>query len=155
MVFALPDKYFLVAGFAEGDTELNAFDNALMKAGIGNLNLMRISSILPPAATAIEPMPLPYGSLIPTAYADESSDVPGTTVSAAVACGVPTDPKLPGVIMEHHMQGPETLCREIVTKKVEEAFAKRGYTLASIKVASASGTVQHIGSAMAAVVLWL
>jgi arginine decarboxylase len=155
MVFALPDKYFLVAGYAEGKTGLNAFDNALMKAGIGNTNLMRISSILPPAATEIKPMRLPYGSLVPTAYAEETSEEPGTLVAAAVACGVPEDPTLPGVIMEHHMQGTEAECRAIVTAKVEEAFAERGYKLASIKVSSAAGAVQHIGSAMAAVVLWL
>src|SRR5206468_7432297 len=36
------------AGNAEGSTPLNAFDNALLAAGIGNINLVRISSILPP-----------------------------------------------------------------------------------------------------------
>ncbi|HEY3295937.1 MAG TPA: arginine decarboxylase, pyruvoyl-dependent [bacterium] len=155
MVFARPDKYFLVAGYAEGQTPLNAFDNALMKAGIGNTNLMRISSILPPACTEIPAMKLPYGALIPTAYAEEGSDIPGTVVSAAVACGVPDDPELPGVIMEHHIQGDEETCRREVVAKVKEAFAMRGYTLAAVKVASASGTVKTIGAAMAAVVLWL
>ncbi len=155
MVIARPDKFFLAAGFAEGLTELNAFDNALMQAGIGNVNLMRISSILPPAAVEITPSPkLPYGSLVPTAFAEEASDVPGTVVSAAVAAGIPDDPTLPGVIMEHHIQGPEEQCRKEVVAKVEEAFRMRGYTLAGVRVASASGTVKHIGSAVAAVVLW-
>lgn len=154
MVIARPDKYFLVAGYAEGTTPLNAFDHALMRAGIGNLNLLRISSILPPSATEIPPAPLPYGSLIPTAYADETSDIPGTEVAAAVACGVPDDPTLPGVIMEHHLHGNEQTCREQVIRKVEEAFASRGYKLAAVKVASASGIVQRAGSAVAAVVLW-
>jgi arginine decarboxylase len=155
MVFARPDKYFLVAGYAEGQTPLNAFDNALMKAGIGNTNLIRISSILPPSCTEIPAQKLPYGALIPTAFAEEESEVPGTVISAAVACGVPEDPELPGVIMEHHLQGDEETCRREVIEKVNEAFAMRGYKLASVKVASASGTVQHIGSAMAAVVLWI
>jgi arginine decarboxylase len=155
MVFARPDKYFLAAGFAEGATSLNAFDNALMKAGIGNTNLIRISSILPPSATEITAPRLPYGSLIPTAYAEETCDVPGTVISAAVACGVPEDPELPGVIMEHHRLADEETCRCEVVRKVEEAFAMRGYKLASIKVISASGTVGRIGSAVAAVVLWI
>jgi len=155
MVFARPDKYFLVAGFAEGQTPLNAFDNALMKAGIGNTNLIRISSILPPTAKEIPAAKLPYGALIPTAYAEEGSEVPGTVISAAVACGVPDDPELPGVIMEHHLQGDEERCRREVVAKVEEAFAMRGYKLASVKVVSASGTVKSIGAAIAAVVLWI
>ena len=35
------------AGRAEGGTTLNAFDNALLAAGIGNINLIKVSSILP------------------------------------------------------------------------------------------------------------
>ena len=154
MVFARPDKYFLAAGYAEGSTLLNAFDHALIKAGIGNTNLLRMSSILPPAAVRISPVALPFGVLVPTAYADETSDVVGTELAAAVACGVPDDPTLPGVIMEHHLHGSEKLCREQVMSKVEEAFATRGYRLASVDVVSASGVVQRVGSAVAAVVLW-
>jgi arginine decarboxylase len=155
MVFARPDKYFLVAGFAEGATPLNAFDNALMKAGIGNTNLIRISSILPPAAAEIPPVALPYGSLVPVAYAEETSTDVGIVISAAVACGVPDNPELPGVIMEHHILGDEKRCRDEVIAKVEEAFRVRKYTLSAIKVASASGEVRRIASAIAAVVLWI
>jgi arginine decarboxylase len=154
VVFGRPDSYFLVAGFAEGLTPLNAFDNALMKAGIGNTNLIRISSILPPACQEISPIILPYGALIPVAYAEETCDQSGALISAAVACGVPEDSTLPGVIMEHHIYGDETRCRNDVVKKVEEAFRQRGYKLKDIKIASASGTVKMNGSAVAAVVLW-
>ncbi|NMB16013.1 MAG: pyruvoyl-dependent arginine decarboxylase, partial [Firmicutes bacterium] len=45
-----PEKFTLVAGGSEGPTGLNAFDNALLAAGLGNLNLVRVSSILPPGA---------------------------------------------------------------------------------------------------------
>jgi arginine decarboxylase len=154
MVFSLPDRYFLVAGFAEGRSTLNAFDNALMKAGIGNTNVVRITSILPPWAVEVPPITLPCGALVPAAYAEETSDVPGTVVTAAVACGVPRNPALPGVIMEHHARADEQGCRQEVIRRIEEAFEARGCELASIQVASASGVVQRIGSAVAAVVLW-
>lgn len=154
MLLALPAQYFLVAGYAEGVTPLNAFDNALMRAGIGNVNLIRISSILPPSARWISPPRLPYGALVPTAYAEETSTIRGTLVSAAVACGVPEDPSLPGVIMEHHQVGEERQCREDVIRKVEEAFSQRKYRLADVKTASASGIVENIGSVVAAVALW-
>jgi arginine decarboxylase len=155
VVFARPDKFFLAAGYAEGQTPLNAFDNALMKAGIGNTNLVRISSILPPAAAEIPAQALPYGSLVPVAYAEETCEVAGTIISAAVAAGVPENSDLPGVIMEHHILGDEKRCRDEVTAKVEEAFAMRKYPLKSIQVVSASGEVRRIASAIAAVVLWI
>jgi len=41
-------KACLVAGAAEGASELNAFDGALLSAGIGDLNLVRVTSIIPP-----------------------------------------------------------------------------------------------------------
>jgi len=154
MIIKTPDKYFLVKGYSEGDTELNAFDNALLAAGVGNTNLVRMSSILPPAAKLIEPIQLPYGALVPIAYADESSTVPGTVVCAGVALGVTSNPTLPGVIMEHHMSGSEEECREIVIKKVESAFKVRGWDLADMKIAVTSGKVQNIGAAFAGVVLW-
>ena len=154
MIIKTPDKYFLVKGFAEGDTELNAFDNALLAAGVGNTNLVRMSSILPPSCQEVAPVKLPYGALVPIAYADEASSIPGETVSAGVALGVTDDPTLPGVIMEHHMHGSEDECRTIVMSKVESAFRVRGWKLADMKVAVVSGKVERIGAAFAGVVLW-
>lgn len=154
MIIKTPDKYYLVKGFAEGDTELNAFDNALLAAGVGNTNLVRMSSILPPSCQEIAPVQLPYGALIPIAFAEEASSIPGETVSAGVALGVTDDPTLPGVIMEHHMHGSEDECRTIVISKVESAFRVRGWKLADMKVAVVSGKVERIGAAFAGVVLW-
>jgi len=154
MIITLPTTYFLVSGYAEGPTLLNAFDNALAVAGIGNTNLVKMSSILPPSCRRIDPIQIPYGALLPVAYAEESSPQPGTPVAAAVACGVPEDPKLPGVIMEHHMTDDEKLCREIVLQKLEAGFAARGYKLKDVQLASAYGVVKEVGSAFAGVVLW-
>jgi arginine decarboxylase len=85
MIIARPDKYFLVSGYAEGPCLLNAFDNALQVAGVGNTNLVKMSSILPPNCQKIEPVKLPYGALVPVAYAEESWDEAGVILSAAVA----------------------------------------------------------------------
>ena len=45
------DRYTLVSGIGTGSTVLNAFDAALLSAGVGNFNLLRVSSILPPHST--------------------------------------------------------------------------------------------------------
>ena len=47
-----PRKFTLLRA-AEGGTKLNAFDNALLAAGIGS-NLLKVSSILPPEAEYVE-----------------------------------------------------------------------------------------------------
>src|SRR5436309_3406932 len=90
------------AGHAEGGTPLNAFDNALLAAGIGNINLVKISSILPPEVPDIELPKIKLGALIPTAYAAMTSEKPGETVAAAVGYAIPDDPAKNGVIMEFH-----------------------------------------------------
>ena len=48
MIFKTPTQYFLVSGASDGYMPLNAFDGALLQAGIGNTNLVRMSSIVPP-----------------------------------------------------------------------------------------------------------
>ena len=80
------------AGHAEGGTTLNAFDNALLAAGIGNINLIKVSSILPPEVPVIELPKIKPGALVPTAYAAMTSETPGETVAAAVGYAVPDDP---------------------------------------------------------------
>src|SRR5919201_1275657 len=92
-------------GHAEGGTSLNAFDNALLVAGIGNINLVKVSSILPPDVPVIELPKIKPGALIPTAYAAMTSEVPGETVAAAVGYALPDDPAKNGVIMEFHGTG--------------------------------------------------
>ena len=51
----VPDVYWQCQGTAEGYTELNAFDGALLAAGIGDTNLLKISSIVPPAGQRVDP----------------------------------------------------------------------------------------------------
>ena len=45
------NHYYLGAGIGTGNTALNSFDNALVRAGIGNYNLLKVSSILPSQCT--------------------------------------------------------------------------------------------------------
>src|SRR5690554_7549476 len=99
MMVKTPTIYTLVKGAAEGRTRLNAFDKALLEAGVGDTNLMRMSSILPPAAEeiSVKELVLPKGGLIPLAYATIDGSTPGRIISAAVAAGIPEDDREPGV----------------------------------------------------------
>ncbi len=87
----MPTRYFLASGVSEGYTPLNAFDGALLQAGIGNTNIVKMSSIVPPHCKLVAPIDLPPGALVPTAYAAITSDVPGEIISAGVAIALPED----------------------------------------------------------------
>lgn len=147
-----PKKYFVTAGSAEGTSELNAFDNALLKAGIGNVNLIKVSSILPPGTEFCPQLKIPFGSLVPVAYASIISEHPGDTISAAVATGISEDTF--GVIMEFSDHCTREEAEAKVTAMVKEAFATRGMNLKEIKLAAVEHQVKHIGCAFAAVPLW-
>lgn len=102
MIYEVPSHYFLCTGAADGVSELNAFDQALLDAGVGDTNLVRLSSILPPDCRRVEPFTIPAGALTPVAYAKMTSARPGETIASAVAIGIPVDSTLPGLIMEYH-----------------------------------------------------
>lgn len=147
-----PKKYFLTAASAEGRSKLTAFDNALLKARVGNVNLIRVSSILPPEAELEEGLEIPPGSLVPIAYGSIISDVPGETISAAVAVGLSHEGF--GVIMEFSGKCPKDEAVEIISDMVREAFETRQRPLVEIKVAAVEHKVEKLGCAFAAVPLW-
>jgi arginine decarboxylase len=142
----------LTAGAAEGATELNAFDNALLSAKIGNVNLIKVSSIAPPGVEIIDLPKLTPGALTPTAYATITSNIPGEVISAAVAVGI-YKPEHFGVIMEYSARCTAKEAEEQVKAMVEEGFKVRGLTLNSIKTITIQHKVTKIGSVIAAAVL--
>ena len=147
-----PEKYTLVAGAAEGVTELNAFDNALRTAGIGNLNLIKVSSILPPDTRCVERLDIPPGSLTPTAYGSIVSEEPKELISAAVGVGLSRDSF--GIIMEYSGHCSSKDAEEKVSFMAAEAFRQRGIHLEKVLVKSVEHQVENIGCAFAAVALW-
>lgn len=142
-----------MAGAAEGPTRLNAFDNALLMAGIGNLNLLRVSSILPPGAEETEPFYMPPGSLCPTAYGTITSEEPGTLISAAVAVGI-SGPDEYGVIMEFSGHCTRQEAQETVEYMARQALAQRERQVQRLIVRAVEHQVQSIGCVFAAVALW-
>ncbi len=150
----LPTRYFLTAGAGEASTELNAFDAALLDAGVGDTNLIKMSSILPPGATLAEKHPLVRGSFVPLAYGDRTSDIPGQIISAAVAVGIPEDPLESGLIMEcSRLGGPEECEKAARNMVIEGMETVRNRKIKEIKSISATIKVSRIGAVFAAVVL--
>lgn len=148
----IPTSYFVTAASAEGKSELNAFDNALLKAGVGDINLLRVSSILPPGAVYVPDYQFVPGSLVPIAYGSIVSETPGEIISAAVAVGISENTF--GVIMEFSGKCSKKEAEDAVINMVKEAFANRNLALQDIKVAATEHKVEKIGCAFAGVPLF-
>ncbi|MBS3947376.1 MAG: arginine decarboxylase, pyruvoyl-dependent [Dethiobacter sp.] len=147
-----PKRYKIVAAAAEGSLKLTAFDNALLKAGIGNVNLVRVSSILPPTAEKDQNLFLPPGSLVPTAYGSIACDEPGLRIAAAVGIGFSEDTF--GVIMEFSGVCGQQEAEEKIASMLRDAFANRGMRLVRTEILAVEHVVEKVGCAFAAVALW-
>jgi arginine decarboxylase len=153
LLLATPQKFTLVAGTGEGVTTLNAFDQALLNSGLGNLNLLKVSSILPPQAQFHETLSILPGTLTPTAYGAICSAKPGEVISAAVGVGVPEEETF-GVIMECSDRSSKADIEAKIIEMVNEAIKTRNLTVREIKVCVIEHRVRHCGCAFAGVALW-
>ncbi len=154
MIFKIPTQYFLVSGASDGYTPLNAFDGALLQAGIGNTNIVKMSSIVPPHCKRITPIAPPPGSLVPAAYAAITSDIPGETISAGVAVALPEDENQNGLIMEYSAKGDRRKIDEILRNMAAEGMKLRGWKIKDLQTVVSEYQVKRIGATLAAVVLW-
>jgi arginine decarboxylase len=156
MMVKTPNMYCLVRGAAEGRTRLNAFDKALLQAGVGDTNLMRMSSILPPAAkqVSVDEIEFPKGGLVPLAYATIDGNTPGRLISAAIAVGIPEDDNEPGVIMEFEDHANLDTVEGIVRQMVVDGFEYRNRKLKEIKSFGIEHKIETCGAVFAAAVLW-
>ncbi len=149
----IPTKFFLVAGKGDSEYRLNAFDMALLDAGVGNTNLVKLSSILPPRCREISPVKFNLGELISIAYASMISTIKGEIIAAAVAVAIPEDENLNGLIMEHSGPGTAEEIESIVRKKAELGMKYRNYKIKEIKSISIEHTTEDIGAVFAGAVL--
>jgi len=154
MIFKTPTVYYLTSGASEGFTVLNAFDGALMAAGIGNTNLVKMSSICPPRAREVSSITLPHGALVPVAYASITCEKPGQVIAAGVAIAFPEDEDHAGLIMEYSAQDTKAAVESKVRKMAEEGMKMRSKKIREIKSAAVEHIVKERGAAFASVVLW-
>ncbi|MFN0071764.1 MAG: pyruvoyl-dependent arginine decarboxylase [Chloroflexota bacterium] len=150
--WSAPNVFWLASGSAEGATPINAFDNALLNAGVGNLNLVKVSSVVPTGAVMLDqPIPIGPGTLVPAVYATRHSNVPGDRLASVIGIGLSEDSH--GMIFEHSSDSAEH-AEQAVRQMVEDAFAQRGMKLARLMVRMAEHRVEKLGCTVSAVVLW-
>jgi arginine decarboxylase len=155
---SVPKFCQLVSGAGKAETQLEAFDVALLAAGAGDYNLVRVSSIFPPFCKILPSLPgfIAPGSLVSTAFAFITSDTVGEHLAASVAVGTPEDPSLPGVIMEWHGNGTKGLAEDAVVGMVQRAMERRNRQIKDISVIASEWVVteKSSGAAFAAVLLF-
>ena len=124
----VPKKIFLTKGVGFHKEKLASFELALREAGIAPLNLITVSSILPPHCKFIDKGEgvklLKPGQVVPVVLAKSESNIPSTLVSSGVGVAVPRDKEHYGYLSEHHCTGmDDTKMEEYVEDLAAEMLA--------------------------------
>ena len=143
-------KIAIVSGNDEGPTKLNAFDNALYVAGIGDVNLIKVSSMLEANTEVIPLQNLKAGSMVNCVLSEVTSDNPGDEIIATIAIAIGENL---GCVVEASGINED---KEEIIKRAEfmakYMMEKRGEEIKELIVEQSTHTVENIGSAIASVV---
>ena len=147
----VPQEAALVAANADGPFDLLAFDNALRKAGIAELNLVKVSSIWPADCKLFKWSKLEAGTIAPIVISYMCSSTPGQKIAAAV--GIAIGKNSHGMISEYHDIGiTQKMAGRTAEAMVKYMMESRGLELSKVTSISAGHVVENHGAALAAVV---
>lgn len=149
-------KFYINSGIGYGNSQLTSFDDALLQTGVGNYNLIQVSSILPAGAVRQKSVDIEEGSQLHIAYAEISSCNFGEVISAAVSVGIPVNKSNIGVIMELALFDKEKVTVEKVEAMVREAMENRGYEIEQIVTCSCEAITTQDGytTIFAGIAMW-
>ena len=140
----------IVSGKDEGPTKLNAFDNALSKAGIGDVNLIKVSSMLA-ENTKIETLPqLKAGSMVNCVLSEVTSDKPGDEITAVIGVAIGSD--LGCVVEASGINENKKDLKKKAREMVEYMMNKRNVEIEKLIIESQTTTVENIASVVVSVV---
>ena len=143
-------KIAIVSGKDEGPTKLNAFDNALTDAGIGDVNLNKVSNMLA-GETKIETLPkLKPGAMVNCVLSEITSDKPGDKITAVI--GVAIGKELGCAVETSGINKyPDELIDE-AEKMVRYMMEKRNVEIQDLIIEYSTTTVENIASAITSIV---
>lgn len=127
-MYLIPKEFFITSGKAVSEvSDLNAFDLALMRAGIEEQNLVAVSSIIPPGAEEAPRCRLPMGAVTHCVLA-QMRGRGGDRISAGIGYAYRRDGE-GGYVAEAHIFGGEEAVRNELRRKVREMERIRGVEL--------------------------
>lgn len=123
-------QIIIVKGTGSATTELAAFDAALVDCGLGNYNLIRLSSVLPPYAQVIsaETWDQPqehWGHKLYVVYAFGEAIQPGSQVWAGIGWVVVDKESGAGLFVEHDAK-TKAACRQLISDSLDGLCKNRG-----------------------------
>ena len=143
-------KIAIVSGKDEGPTKLNAFDNALSDAGIGDVNLIKVSSMLG-EKTEIENLPkLKAGAMVNCVLSQITSDNPGDKITAVIAVAI--GDSLGCVVETKGVNKPKNKLLNEAKEMVTYMMDKRDVEIKELHIESSTTVVKDIASVVASVV---
>ncbi len=149
----VPSKFFITHSSAVSQTsDLNAFDKALLKAGIGEQNLVSVSSVIPIGAEEVEPCEMSMGAVTHCVLA-QMRGTEGETISAGIAYAYRKDGK-GGYVAEGHIHGSAESLKEILSWKMDEMSKIRNVEFNEVQYATEELKIpmDHYGCCVAALV---
>jgi arginine decarboxylase len=127
----IPKEFFVTSGKALSSvSKLNAFDQALEKAGIGQCNLVPVSSILPPKCKERKWKKMPVGSITHVVIARIDGDEK-TTIGAGIAWAWGKNKEY-GLVAEAYGQMSHKALKENLEVKIKEMAKVRNIELSEI-----------------------
>lgn len=127
----IPSEFFVTSGSASSSiSALNAFDRALIGAGIGEQNLVSVSSVIPIGAKLTENRNMPMGTVTHCVLA-QMRGYEGETISAGIAYVMRKDGK-GGYVAEGHLHGSEDSLKKDLGWKMKEMGRIRNVELGEI-----------------------
>lgn len=143
-------KIAIVSGKDEGPTKLNAFDNALSDAGIGDVNLIKVSSMLAGNAEVNELPELKAGAMVNCVLSEITSDNPGDVITAVIAVAIGSE--LGCVVETTGINKKESELISEAQDMVKYMMDKRNVDIKDLIIESSTATVRNIASVVASVV---
>ena len=131
-MYLVPCEFFITSSSAVSEVSgLNAFDRALIKAGIGEQNLVSVSSVIPIGAKRTERKEMPMGAVTHCVLA-QMRGTEGEMISAGIAYAYRKDGK-GGYVAEGHLHGSKESLRADLRWKMEEMAKIREIELEEVQ----------------------
>jgi len=128
----LPSRFFATSGKALSQvSSINAFDRALMDAGIGEYNIVGVSSVLPKGIRKVKRIDLPRGTILHCVLASMRG-TGGETISSGIAYAFRSDGQ-GGYVVEAHGHLDASSTRDLLRRKIDEMASLRGIRIEKVE----------------------
>ncbi|WP_280411262.1 pyruvoyl-dependent arginine decarboxylase [Nocardia asiatica] len=131
------------AATGSGQTAMSAFDAALRDLGVGEANLIRLSSVIPPRAT-VERVgrvrkPIPWGDRLYCVYAVRHACRRGATAAAGIGWALRDDDSGAGLFVEHEAETTDEVTA-LIRASLADMTRRRGDSFGPVQLCTATAS---------------